>query len=143
MTPAALLDEAIHALASALNVKPIPGSGSLEEEYRKARRRDFDAQARRRVVLLAASLGREACAVETCPRLAHDDDWCHAHWPDDVAIERAMAGEQVPLMPHERAEAIRRLHASGRGPSEISTRLRVSGETIANALDTNAQEAAA
>ena len=137
-----LLAEAIRILAIGLGVDPVPASGTPEQEFRKAKRNDVTAQAMRRAELRAATLGRELCAVPDCTRLERDGGWCHAHWPDDVAIERAMRGEPATLMHHERVEAIRRLHASGRSTSEIQTRLRVSGETIANAITNTQGEAA-
>jgi hypothetical protein len=49
---------------------------------------------------------------------------------DDVAIERAMAGDRVHLRPVERAEAVRRMTASGLSAAEIAVRLGVSDRTV-------------
>ena len=49
---------------------------------------------------------------------------------DEVAIERAMAGEPVDLSPAEQAEAVRRLTARGLSVRQIADRLRTSGRTV-------------
>lgn len=53
------------------------------------------------------------CRVPRCTRPADDGAWCERHFPDEVAIDRAVRGESVTLMPHERAEVRARLAARG------------------------------
>lgn len=59
---------------------------------------------------------------------------------DEIAIERAMAGEDVSLTKAERLEAVRRLLAAGLNKTEIARRLKLSGATV-NALLARAEEA--
>ncbi len=49
---------------------------------------------------------------------------------DDVAVERAMTGERVPLNAAEQAEAARRLTAQGVSLREIAARLHTSIRTV-------------
>jgi hypothetical protein len=54
----------------------------------------------------------------------------HGDFLDDVAIERACAGDPVGLTSAERAEAVARLTAAGVSANEIARRLRVTGRTV-------------
>lgn len=67
---------------------------------------------------------------ERCNRPGVDDGWCLGHAPDDVAIERATAGDPVPLLTHERVEAVRRLAAKGYTDAEIAERLHMTERTV-------------
>ena len=64
---------------------------------------------------------------------------------DEVAVERAMAGDQVHLRPVERAEAVRRLTDSGYSAMAIAERLQVDARSVQRIRDEQrqAQEAAA
>lgn len=48
---------------------------------------------------------------------------------DDIAVERAIAGEQIPLTHRERTAVAAYITAHGGGPGEIAKRLGVSGTT--------------
>src|SRR3954468_11573099 len=48
---------------------------------------------------------------------------------DDIAVERAIAGEKIPLTHRERAAVAAHITAHGGGPGEIGKRLGVSGTT--------------
>jgi hypothetical protein len=48
---------------------------------------------------------------------------------DEVAVERAVAGEDLPLTRDERAAAAARLVAAGASAAQLSARLHVSGKT--------------
>lgn len=69
-----------------------------------------------------AELAGDLCAYPDCLTVARDNGWCHKHYPDDVAIERATHGERTKLMPHERTEAMHRMAAQGLTPSQISVK---------------------
>ena len=49
---------------------------------------------------------------------------------DDVAVERACAGDRVPLRPLERREAVRRLTAAGMSAEQIADRLGTTARTV-------------
>lgn len=61
---------------------------------------------------------------------------------DDIAIERAMRGEDVDLTKTERLEAVRRLLAVGVTKTEVARRLLLSGATVNALLAQIEQEAA-
>lgn len=63
------------------------------------------------------------------PRVRPDDGVV-----DEVAIRRAMAGEDIPLTPTERAHAVRQMAAAGQNPSTIATRLHMSGRRVKEIL---------
>lgn len=50
---------------------------------------------------------------------------------DEIAIERAMAGDPVPLQPTERIEAVRRLTARHYSTAQIAERLGISPRSVA------------
>ncbi|MGI5162751.1 hypothetical protein ACQEU3_47095 [Spirillospora sp. CA-253888] len=54
---------------------------------------------------------------------------------DDVAVERAVRGEDEMLTWPERAAAVTRLVARGKGASEVALQLHVSGATARKLLD--------
>ncbi|HET7406653.1 MAG TPA: hypothetical protein VFJ21_05885 [Mycobacteriales bacterium] len=54
---------------------------------------------------------------------------------DEVAVQRALAGEHVSLPRDERGEALVRLIAAGLTPSEAGRRLRLSGASTRALLD--------
>jgi len=88
-------------------------------------------------------LGGVACgvcweaAIRADERLAVECELPAAPPPPDreyvdlVAVERAAAGERVPLTRAEKRAAAVRLAAAGYGPGPISVRLAVSGATAA------------
>lgn len=47
--------------------------------------------------------------------------------PDPVAVERALAGEQLPLWPADQLEVARRILAAGGGANQVAKTLRMSG----------------
>jgi hypothetical protein len=124
------LDQLIDLIATACNERPVR-MGCPHTVERDPKWRLHRAQAR------AAGQDRDVCAFDRCYRAEGEpgDGYCHRHYPDEVAIERAMQGERLELMPHERLEAVRRLHRSGHGWNVIQERLGVSGRTIAKALE--------
>ena len=125
-----LLDQAIDALAHALGSKGrvVPGPTNVERDRKWKRHR---------AELVAACQGRDLCAYRKClrPTGEPDESWCHRHSADPIAIERAMTGERLPLMPHERREAIRLMTSRGASNSEIGEALGVSGSTISAARE--------
>jgi hypothetical protein len=127
------LDEVIHVLARALGVGRT--LTPRQELLKLNRRRDPAAQRRRRAEL-AASL--PLCAFlgppTACLKVAEDGPWCHSHAPDESAIQRAVNGDRVKLLPYERREVIRRMYAAGVGTRQIQERLGVSGQTLYKAL---------
>lgn len=91
---------------------------------------------RRAAVRRQLALGRElgaVCAMPYCSMsvwgaaaASWTPGYCLTHAPDEVAIERAMAGDHtVTLYPHERREAIRRLACRGNTDEVIAERLGV------------------
>lgn len=71
-------------------------------------------------------LGLAVVLAARCPRpLMRPDDGD----VDEVAVERACAGEPIPLTRLERVEAVRRLAGQGLGRREVSSRLRIQGTT--------------
>lgn len=87
---------------------------------------------RHRAEARAASIGRDLCTVRGCMRACGEPDepYCWRHSPDEVAITRAMDGDDIQLMPHERDEAAVRLMRAGVPHVEIARRLRVTHRTV-------------
>jgi len=54
---------------------------------------------------------------------------------DEVAIRRAINGEQVPLTPAERARAVRIMAAAGAAPGTIARHLHMSKNRVEQILD--------
>lgn len=61
---------------------------------------------------------------------------------DENAVERAMAGDQVPLRPVERAEVVRRLTEGGLSAREIAARLNIAKRSVQRLRDQHRAQAA-
>lgn len=101
---------------------------------------------RHRAEARAASIGRDLCTYRGCLRPCGEPDepWCWRHSPDEVAIQRAMAGGRVDLLTHERHEAARRLLATGMPHEAIADRLNISRRHVERmSADTRTERTAA
>ena len=124
MSTRAALRELIALLDEATGGHGYPRDSEAEidpERVQAAARRHLDSlrpdplAARHR-----AELAGDLCSVDNCLKVAHEGRWCHAHYPDEVAIQRAVQGQRMTLLPHERAEVFRRLADKGLTPAQIS-----------------------
>ena len=124
-SPLANLDKLIDLIASAVLTKGPIRQGPVRVDRDPAWKR-HQAEAR------AACIGRDLCSFPGCLRACGEPDepWCWGHSPDDVAIRRAMDGDPVPLMTHERHEAARRLLAAGVPRTDIAKRLHISHRQV-------------
>lgn len=90
------------------------------------------AQVRRRLTL-AKGMGW-ICDLPGCWASARRHRrWCQAHDVDDVAVQRAMAGDRVvaaQLLPHELAEACVRLVTAGVSRPAAAALLGISARTV-------------
>jgi hypothetical protein len=60
---------------------------------------------------------------------------------DEIALEKAMRGERVPLTEHERATAIARLHEAGLTAHQIAKRLHMAHRDVEAVLSPTSAEA--
>lgn len=70
-------------------------------------------------------IGRRRCGLPSV-----EDGWCDTHAADEVAIERAMLGDRVPLLVHERAEAVRRLAGRALFDHQIADLLHITSRNV-------------
>ena len=101
----------------------------LPESVRDVALEDFRLGALRR-----AELDGDVCGDSRCHARAKDNGWCLAHYPDEVAIQRAMTGERMTLLPSEREQVIRRLDAQGLTSVQISVRAHMNRASIVRVL---------
>lgn len=127
----ALLDEATGGTGRARTDAEHDTPHVLTQARRHLASRGPDPDAARHYAEL---IGDDRCAEPTCLRRARDNGWCFRHYPDEVAIQRAMTGERLPLMPNERSEVFLRLAAKGLTPAQISTRVGVNRESVKRVL---------
>ncbi len=123
----ALLDEASGGCGYARHTEThIPTSRVLAAARRHLAEASPDPEAARH----RAELLGDPCGYPGCIRLARSEQWCGVHEPDEVAIQRAMAGDPVPLLAHERETAIRKLSAQGLFDREVAKRLHIADRTV-------------
>lgn len=131
------VDPVFPAVGFQPSARPRPLVSRVElDELLEGQRRE-----RRRAVARRAELGRllgVVCAVTHCAMpvwggaaAVWGPAYCLTHDPDEVAVERAMAGDRsVTLWPHERDLAIARLARSGVSDPQIAARLGVTDKTV-------------
>ena len=84
--------------------------------------------------LRRAELDGDICGDYKCTARAKDNGWCLKHYPDEVAIQRAMNGERLTLIASEREQVIRRLDAQGLTSVQISERAHMNRKSIVRVL---------